>query len=309
MKKITVLIITYNQQDTIGRALDSILSQKEWGLHEIVICDDCSSDNNWDIIQQYVNSYPTIIRAYRNNPNLGIYNNVEKTYELRGDADLFVNLAGDDVFCPGYFENVQRFIENNNICIEGTATTISTDFQIHRPDGRIINIRMNKVIKDISGAFAFRLKFRGVIHTRGALMTSEVMNRYRRCAENKTITLAEVLNELQPFSNADRVCYMPYISSVYYTQIGISTTMKNKNQYKKEIEKWEYVLNNLNLCEKDKNWTKMRIHLACYSVEPSLKAFYLICKYFILSRDFSIPLNYTSLFFSIRTILKATFGN
>ena len=151
MKKITVLIITYNQQDTIGRALDSILSQKEWGLHEIVICDDNSSDNNWSIIQSYVNKYPSIIRAYRNNPNLGIYKNVEKTYDLRGDADLFVNLAGDDAFCPGYFEAAQRFIESNKIIIEGEATTICTDFQIQRSDGKVVNLRMNKRTKNNVG--------------------------------------------------------------------------------------------------------------------------------------------------------------
>ena len=64
--KISVLIVTYKQADIIGRNLDSILEQKDDGLFEIVICDDCSPDNNWEIISEYVKKYPSIIRAYRN---------------------------------------------------------------------------------------------------------------------------------------------------------------------------------------------------------------------------------------------------
>ena len=46
-KKISVLIVTYKQADVIGRNIESIIQQKEYGLHEIIICDDCSPDNNW----------------------------------------------------------------------------------------------------------------------------------------------------------------------------------------------------------------------------------------------------------------------
>ena len=53
-KKISVLIVTYKQANVIGRNIESILQQKDYGLHEIVICDDCSPDNNWEVIQSYV---------------------------------------------------------------------------------------------------------------------------------------------------------------------------------------------------------------------------------------------------------------
>ena len=50
MVKINVLIITYNQEDLIKRAIDSILCQKEYGLNKIVVSDDCSSDNTWNVL-------------------------------------------------------------------------------------------------------------------------------------------------------------------------------------------------------------------------------------------------------------------
>lgn len=103
-KKISVLIVTYKQANVIGRNIESILQQKDYGLHEIVICDDCSPDNNWEVIQSYVEKYPNIIRAYRNNPNLGIYGNSDKCALLHGDAELFCWLEGDDALEPDVFK-------------------------------------------------------------------------------------------------------------------------------------------------------------------------------------------------------------
>jgi glycosyltransferase involved in cell wall biosynthesis len=42
---ISVIVCTYNQQDTIGRTLDSILSQECHLPFEIIIGEDCSLDD------------------------------------------------------------------------------------------------------------------------------------------------------------------------------------------------------------------------------------------------------------------------
>ena len=57
--RISVVIITYKQQDLISRAIDSVLCQKEYGLKEIVISDDCSPDNTWSVLNNYSNKYRT----------------------------------------------------------------------------------------------------------------------------------------------------------------------------------------------------------------------------------------------------------
>lgn len=100
--------MTYKQADVIGRNIESILQQREYGLHEIIVCDDCSPDNNWDVIQSYVKKYPNIIRAYRNITNLGIYGNSDKCASLHGDADLFCWLEGDDALEPGVFKGFRN---------------------------------------------------------------------------------------------------------------------------------------------------------------------------------------------------------
>ena len=41
---ISIIVITYNQEETIGRTLDSILMQQCHVPYEIVIGEDCSTD-------------------------------------------------------------------------------------------------------------------------------------------------------------------------------------------------------------------------------------------------------------------------
>ena len=53
MYSISIFIVTYKQENLIGRAIESVLEQREWGLKSIVIGDDCSPDNNWQVIKEY----------------------------------------------------------------------------------------------------------------------------------------------------------------------------------------------------------------------------------------------------------------
>lgn len=60
--KVSVVIATYNGEETLRKALDSWLSQTLDNC-EIVISDDCSKDNTRQIIAEYASKYPDIIVA------------------------------------------------------------------------------------------------------------------------------------------------------------------------------------------------------------------------------------------------------
>ena len=49
---ISIAMTTYNGEKYIKQQLDSIISQtfSDW---ELIICDDCSTDLTWSILQQY----------------------------------------------------------------------------------------------------------------------------------------------------------------------------------------------------------------------------------------------------------------
>ena len=92
---ISVIVLTYNQEKTIGRTLDSILMQKCHIPFEIELRDDCSHDGTDAICRQYAEKYPLIIRYRHNKQNKGIIDNYFDTLlECRGR--YIADCAGDD---------------------------------------------------------------------------------------------------------------------------------------------------------------------------------------------------------------------
>jgi|26BtaG_2_1085354.scaffolds.fasta_scaffold00836_11 glycosyltransferase involved in cell wall biosynthesis len=67
---VSVICISYNHEDYIEEALDSILHQKTSFPFEIVVHDDASTDATARIIRQYESEYPRIIKAKLRTKNI-----------------------------------------------------------------------------------------------------------------------------------------------------------------------------------------------------------------------------------------------
>ena len=94
--KLSVILITYNHEKYIEKALDSVLSQVTDFPFEIVIGDDCSPDDTNNITREYRDKYPDIIRIVHREKNTGrpTLNVYETTMKCRGDYLAY--LEGDD---------------------------------------------------------------------------------------------------------------------------------------------------------------------------------------------------------------------
>lgn len=92
---ISVIVCTYNQEDTIARTLDSILMQQCHVPYEIVIGEDCSTDGTLDICRQYEQKHPNIIRLFANKENKGVVNNYFDCI-LESKGQYIADCAGDD---------------------------------------------------------------------------------------------------------------------------------------------------------------------------------------------------------------------
>lgn len=91
---ISVIVATYNQEKTIGRTLDSILCQKCHQPVEIVVGEDCSTDNTPAICRDYAARYPQI-RLFCNTRNKGVLDNYfDCLLACRGE--YIADCAGDD---------------------------------------------------------------------------------------------------------------------------------------------------------------------------------------------------------------------
>lgn len=96
--KVSVSIITYNHENFIMEAIESVLKQKVNFNYEIIIGDDHSSDKTREILKKYEERHPELIklifhpRRYREIP--GRTNNITNIYACQGK--YIALLDGDD---------------------------------------------------------------------------------------------------------------------------------------------------------------------------------------------------------------------
>jgi glucosyltransferase len=92
---ISVIVTTYNQEDTIARTLDSILMQQCHLPIEIVIGEDCSTDSTLTICRQYAERHPDSILLLANEHNKGMLDNYFDCI-LASHGRYIADCAGDD---------------------------------------------------------------------------------------------------------------------------------------------------------------------------------------------------------------------
>jgi glycosyltransferase involved in cell wall biosynthesis len=159
--KLSVCIITYNHEKYLKDCIEGAINQKVNFNYEIVIEDDCSSDNTFQICSDYVSKYSNLIKYKRKKKNIGMIGNWNATindcsskyiaicegddywtdpYKLQKQVDFLENnqeyvlcctsyniLIGDEISVPNYLYDCDKDIEtidllsNNNI---GTLTVV-----------------------------------------------------------------------------------------------------------------------------------------------------------------------------------------
>lgn len=110
---VSVWMAAYYAGSHIAQGIESVLMQETEYPYEIVINDDCSGDNTWEVVSEYAAKYPDIIRAVRNEKNLGLSANVLAT-KLRCKGKYIVNLSGDDYWIDKHkIQKQVDFLENH----------------------------------------------------------------------------------------------------------------------------------------------------------------------------------------------------
>lgn len=94
---VTFALLTYNQESYILEAIEGALSQTYEPL-EIILSDDCSTDQTYEIMQKAVADYkgPHKITIRQNAFNLGTALHVQSVFDV-SVGSLFVMAAGDDI--------------------------------------------------------------------------------------------------------------------------------------------------------------------------------------------------------------------
>jgi len=110
-KLFSISMPNYNKGKYIQEAIESVINQtyENW---ELIIVDDCSTDNSLDIINSFSDKR---IRLFRQNTTRGVSNAHLVAFE-KAEGGLIGMLDSDDVLCPLAIELMAAFAEKNSTC-------------------------------------------------------------------------------------------------------------------------------------------------------------------------------------------------
>ncbi|MDQ0216406.1 glycosyltransferase involved in cell wall biosynthesis [Oikeobacillus pervagus] len=108
---VSVLIPTFNRAHYFRLALESVLKQTYKNI-EIIVTDNSTNDETENLIQSYLQTYPSI-KYYRNPENIGPVLNFIKAYEL-SSGDYVNLLMDDDLFQPNKIEKMMSYFINDH---------------------------------------------------------------------------------------------------------------------------------------------------------------------------------------------------
>lgn len=274
--RISVKIITYNQEKVIKRTLDSLIQQKEY-IYEICISDDCSKDKTWGILQEYASLYHGFIKLHRNEQNQGIFRNIENSLGLVS-GDLVYSLSGDDVVPDKVFYNIVKYIVDNGIDYLNAKISIYGDVEINYPDGEVWYRKNDLVSKN---ANILRLKIRGLIYGYGVCYSCAIIEKFHKLSQGRSYIVEEAMDD-QIIVFSEENYYMPEVVYKYYAEYGVSAQLSRRAK-EERIGMYDYLKQFLDsegvkLSNKDISYMRYRTLYLEYCAYGSIKA---LCKSFL----------------------------
>lgn len=110
---VSIAMLAYNHEKYIAKAIESVLMQNVEFLYQIIIGEDCSTDNTRKIILEYKNKYPDRIHLILHQSNKGMHENARILRE-NCTGKYIANLEGDDYWVDPYkLQKQVNFLEKN----------------------------------------------------------------------------------------------------------------------------------------------------------------------------------------------------
>ncbi len=285
--KFSVLIICYNQQNSIEKCIESVLCQKEY-IHQIIIADDCSTDKTRELVLKYAKLNEQLITQVFNKKNLGAignYNNGIKHLE----GDLCAILAGDDILPSDSVKNLCRFVYENKIDLRNQKTAIIGNNEVRFPNGGSY-LYNNYKIKDNN---PFKEQIRLGISTRDFGFPVYLVKKYP--IKSGVGIAADSFRNLEIFHEVEKTYFINEVVSIYNAGVGITSKVSMKDFSQSYLLFCDQITSKrFNLIDsRDIRFLQYKKIMAQYFVEKKMvksvfKYFKLLFYYFINLGNFSV---------------------
>lgn len=110
-KRISVIMGIYNCEQTLMEAVQSLMNQtfSEWNL---IMCDDGSSDNTFQVAEAIEKKLPGRVLLLRNRENKGLNYTLNKCLE-KVNGEYVARMDADDICSPSRFEKEAIFLDTH----------------------------------------------------------------------------------------------------------------------------------------------------------------------------------------------------
>ena len=109
-KKVSIIMGIYNCANTLEEAIESLLQQTyhDW---ELIMCDDGSQDNTYEIAEKFSKKYENII-VFQNERNMGLNYTLNRCLE-RANGVYIARMDGDDFSLATRLEKEVAFLDQH----------------------------------------------------------------------------------------------------------------------------------------------------------------------------------------------------
>ena len=203
--ELSIIITTFNQEKYVEKAIQSAINQKTSFIYEILIGDDCSTDETKEICIRYAQNYPDIIVLESRNINLGLIDNyIDLFKKAKGKYIAF--LEGDDYWIDVFKIQKQfSFLENNDFALiytnsyllndSGSKTKKYNEMPIHHTGNLYDVLLKDNHIVAITICFEKEFIFQKIIEDYEYIKNFQTLDYYIILAISKSFKIA-YLNEL-----------------------------------------------------------------------------------------------------------------
>jgi glucosyltransferase len=239
MDKFTVdiLMITYNHQDFIERAIEGVICQKTNFKFRLQIFDDCSTDITEEIIRKkLIHTNPNLTIIYnRNQHNLGVFKNGKLSYDAF-DGEYVALCEGDDYWSDDL--KLQKQID----LLETTGNDFCyTDFDVYYNDEQ----RFDKfIIKNKKGEVNHinPLLSRGVLSTASWVIKGDFFKKFDPLINDVVDKAIFLLIEFIRVNG--KIVYLADSTTVYRRWNGSASNQADNNKrYLHHKSAFEFMLN------------------------------------------------------------------
>jgi len=112
----------YNCANTLAQALDSLMAQTFQDF-KVIMCDDGSADDTYEVASGYVERYPAKFILLKNKINKGLGYTLNHCLDYV-DTEFVARMDGDDISLPARFKSEVDFLDSHpDIAIVSTPMT------------------------------------------------------------------------------------------------------------------------------------------------------------------------------------------